>query len=289
MTTSLRLLPPRSNHKDILPNPRCTLRRIAALMCVAVFATTSAATAAAETRPGLFQDLQDLFRDSFDAERTAEGRDGEHVDIDKLVRDIEEIFSPRPKEDGESADKEPPDGVKEEPWTLSDTPCGPADSKVQPRASELFKALRDAPRIDGHPWGGDEAALVEWCGAVADTHTLPWQDGMVPGRVRTTENGLQKSEDTKEYFMESLRAFDRLVGMPKPKILRGSAIAARQLVYTESCVFAAHDWNYSRALSRGATMAPPLGIRWTNDFSAAINPIHITADRWCWTDPADRG
>ncbi|TVQ44390.1 MAG: hypothetical protein EA371_13475 [Gammaproteobacteria bacterium] len=139
------------------------------------------------------------------------------------------------------------------------------------------------------PWAGNEAARRAWCAAMADTHQSDWGPGMIPGEVRGQGEDLEKATRTEDFFKTATAAFERLTKATQPDELREHAVAAKQLVATEKGVYRNLGWNYTHALQSGATMAPPLGTRFAMELSEHLTPLTLTQERWCWTDPADRG
>ena len=145
------------------------------------------------------------------------------------------------------------------------------------------------PPGGGDPWAGNEAGRTAWCAAMADTHQADWYSGLIPGLVRGPGKELEKSTDTMNYFRVAVQAFDRLEAAPQPDALRTHAREARALVRCEASVFRRYGWNYERALYDGATLAPPLGVRFIGALAVHVTALSRAQEQWCWKDPRDRG
>jgi hypothetical protein len=175
-------------------------------------------------------------------------------------------------------------------------PTAEAQEDAQQAWQRLQQLLGDLADPDGeepiwatNPWPGNEAALRTWCAAMADTHQSDWSPGMIPGNVRGRGEDLEKAQQTERFFQVATEAFDRLEAAAQPEELRANARGAAELVRTEAGVYEAFDWDYARALSRGATLAPPLGVPFARDLAEYLTPLSLVQERWCWVDPEDRG
>jgi hypothetical protein len=161
--------------------------------------------------------------------------------------------------------------------------------RLQQLLGDLVDEDREEPMWANDPWDGNEDARRSWCAAMADTHQSDWSSGMIPGEVRGRGNDLEKAQQTGQFFKTANKAFGQLVTVEQPDELRANAKGAANLVRTEAGVYEAFDWDYARALSQGATLAPPLGVPFARELADYLTPLTLVQERWCWVDPEDRG